>query len=81
MDSKKNLYHFGRVPSVLTFQHEVAHRMTAEPNDPERCRLSVMCQNYAKVEYLYTLPGGAFVPKPGKRLFMNVTEGPRNELA
>ena len=31
--------------------------MAAEPNDPERCRLSVICQNYAQVEYLFTLPG------------------------
>jgi dimethyladenosine transferase 1 len=60
MDSRKNLFHFGRVPAVLTFQQEVAHRIVAEPNDPERCRLSVICQNYAKVEYMFTLPGILF---------------------
>lgn len=64
MANKNNIFHFGRVPSLLTFQHEVAHRMTAMPNDPERCRLSIMCQNYASVDYLFTLPGGAFVPPP-----------------
>jgi dimethyladenosine transferase 1, mitochondrial len=57
MHNKNNLFSFGRVPAVLTFQHEVAHRMTAEPMDPERCRLSVICQNYARVEHLFTLPG------------------------
>jgi len=57
MHNKNNLFTFGRVPAILTFQHEVAHRMSADPMDPERCRLSVMCQNYANVEYLFTLPG------------------------
>ena len=60
MHNKNNLFAFGRVPAILTFQHEVAHRMTADPIDPERCRLSVMCQNYANVEYLFTLPGEGF---------------------
>ena len=60
MHNKNNLFAFGRVPAILTFQHEVAHRMTADPIDPERCRLSVMCQNYANVEYLFTLPGDGF---------------------
>ena len=64
MHSRSNIYSFGRVPSVFTFQHEVAHRMVAPPGDPERSRLSVVCQNWAEVNYAYNLPGGAFVPPP-----------------
>lgn len=64
MHTKSNIYTFGRVPAVLTFQHEVAHRMAAPPGDPERSRLSVVSQNWAEVDYIYNLPGGAFVPPP-----------------
>jgi len=64
MADQTNLYSFGRMTSVLTFQHEVALRMVAPPNNPERCRLSVMVQNWANAEYAYNLPGGAFVPAP-----------------
>lgn len=64
MDSHSNFYSFGRVPAILTFQHEVAHRMCAIPGDPQRCRLSAITQNYLSVDYLTTLPGGAFVPPP-----------------
>ena len=64
MHTRSNIYSFGRVPSVFTFQHEVALRMVAPPGDPERSRLSVVCQNWAEVNYAYNLPGGAFVPPP-----------------
>jgi len=64
MDGHKNYYSFGRVPAVLTFQHEVAHRMCAVPGDPQRCRLSAITQNYLSVDFLTSLPGGAFVPPP-----------------
>ena len=43
---------------------QVASRMIAPPGDPERSRLSVVCQNYAQVRYKYTLEGSAFVPPP-----------------
>jgi len=59
-----NLFSYGRVPSVLTFQHEVAQRIIAPPNDPQRSRLSIVCQNWARCEYEFIIPGGAFVPKP-----------------
>lgn len=55
---------YGRVPLTLTFQHEVAERMVADAGHPERCRLSVMCQNWCDVEYNFTIPGRAFHPKP-----------------
>jgi len=64
MHNRSLFYSFGRVPSVFTFQHEVALRMVAPPGDPERSRLSVVCQNWAQVDYAYMLPGGAFVPPP-----------------
>ena len=57
MADQTHLFSFGRMTSVLTFQHEVALRMVAPPNNPERCRLSVMVQNWANAEYAYNLPG------------------------
>ena len=42
MSTQSNLYTYGRVASVLTFQHEVAHRMCATHESLERCRLSVI---------------------------------------
>jgi len=64
MADQTHLFSFGRMTSILTFQHEVALRMVAPPNNPERCRLSVMVQNWANAEYAYNLPGGSFVPPP-----------------
>lgn len=42
---------------TLTFQKEVAERTVAEANGPQRCRLSVMCQNWCDVKHLYNIPG------------------------
>ncbi len=64
MQRKDNLFSYGRVPCLLTFQKEVASRMIAAPGDPERCRLSVMAQNLAEVRLRYVLSGGAFSPPP-----------------
>ena len=83
MSDKNDLFIFGRVPSILTFQHEVnqlfvykmfswlftfclqvALRMCAPPKSSERCRLSVICQNWADIHYKFMLAGGAFVPPP-----------------
>lgn len=64
MSDQSNIYSFGRVPAVLSFQHEVAARMIAAPEQDTRCRLSVIVQNWAEVEYVHTLKGGAFVPPP-----------------
>jgi len=64
MYNRSNIYSYGRIPAVLSFQHEVAQRMAAPPGDPERSRLSTITQNWAEVDYIYNLPGGAFVPRP-----------------
>uniref|UniRef100_A0A131YM25 rRNA adenine N(6)-methyltransferase n=1 Tax=Rhipicephalus appendiculatus TaxID=34631 RepID=A0A131YM25_RHIAP len=52
----------GRVPLSLTFQLEVAQRIGAPILDPQRCRLSVLCQNYCTTQHRLTLNGSSFVP-------------------
>lgn len=42
---------------TLTFQKEVAERIVAEANSRQRCRLSVMCQNWCDVKYVSTISG------------------------
>ncbi|KAK3921702.1 Dimethyladenosine transferase 1, mitochondrial [Frankliniella fusca] len=61
---RKNAWSFGRVRMTLTFQKEVAERIVAEANGNQRCRLSVMCQNWCDVRHVFTIPGSAFVPPP-----------------
>ncbi|XP_064487202.1 dimethyladenosine transferase 1, mitochondrial-like [Ornithodoros turicata] len=61
---KTGPFTYGRVPMTLTFQKEVAERIVAPLMDAQRCRLSVMCQNYCHVKHKFNIPGGAFVPKP-----------------
>ncbi|RZF39568.1 hypothetical protein LSTR_LSTR001089 [Laodelphax striatellus] len=61
---RTNAWNYGRVPMTLTFQKEVAERMVAPIGSPQRCRLSVMCQNWCHVKHCFTIPGKAFVPKP-----------------
>lgn len=55
---------FGRTRMTLTFQKEVAERMEARIMNKQRCRLSVMCQNWCKVNYKFDISGSAFLPKP-----------------
>ncbi|XP_071517079.1 dimethyladenosine transferase 1, mitochondrial isoform X2 [Panulirus ornatus] len=61
---KRNAWVNGRVRMTLTFQLEVVQRMVALPGHSQRCRLSVMCQNWCDVTHKFTIPGRAFVPKP-----------------
>eukprot|EP00095_Tigriopus_kingsejongensis_P006088 maker-scaffold712_size108441-snap-gene-0.36 protein:Tk06088 transcript:maker-scaffold712_size108441-snap-gene-0.36-mRNA-1 annotation:"mitochondrial transcription factor b1" len=63
MEKRQNIYAYGRVPSVITVQKEVAERMVSSPGERERSRLSVMCQNFAQIRLKYFLKGGGFVPK------------------
>lgn len=61
---KEGPWSFGRTRMTLTFQKEVAERMAAPIMDKQRCRLSVMCQNWCNVKYKFDISGAAFLPKP-----------------
>lgn len=61
---KQNAWVNGRVRMTLTFQLEVVQRMVAPPGHSQRCRLSIMAQNWCQVTHKFTIPGRAFVPKP-----------------
>ncbi|KAL1512705.1 hypothetical protein ABEB36_002251 [Hypothenemus hampei] len=64
ISEKSSAWSYGRTSMTLTFQKEVGERMIAEPGQKQRCRLSVMCQLWCNVDYKFTIPGTAFVPKP-----------------
>src|SRR5271170_7593340 len=49
---------------VLLVQREVADRIAAKPGTRDYGLLSATAQLYARVEKLFTLPPGAFVPPP-----------------
>eukprot|EP00057_Strongylocentrotus_purpuratus_P033398 XP_791286.3 PREDICTED: dimethyladenosine transferase 1, mitochondrial [Strongylocentrotus purpuratus] len=57
-------FSFGRTRMLLTFQKEVAERLTAPPGDDQRSRLSIMAQHLCQVKQCFVIPGAAFVPKP-----------------
>lgn len=62
---RQSFWVYGRVPMLLTFQKEVARRICAQPASIERSRLSVMSQNYCKVDYKFTIKGASFTPMAG----------------
>ncbi|BES93911.1 rRNA (adenine-N6,N6-)-dimethyltransferase activity [Nesidiocoris tenuis] len=64
ISEKSSAWKMGRVRMTLTFQKEVAERMVAPILTKERCRLSVMAQNWCHIEHRFNIPGKAFVPKP-----------------
>ncbi|XP_070589855.1 dimethyladenosine transferase 1, mitochondrial [Erythrolamprus reginae] len=57
-------FSYGRISMTLTFQKEVAERLTASTTSRQRSRLSIMCQHLCTVNKGFTIPGQAFVPKP-----------------
>ncbi|XP_060548275.1 dimethyladenosine transferase 1, mitochondrial isoform X3 [Pantherophis guttatus] len=57
-------FSYGRIRMTLTFQKEVAERLTASTTSRQRSRLSIMSQYLCTVNKGFTIPGQAFVPKP-----------------
>jgi 16S rRNA (adenine1518-N6/adenine1519-N6)-dimethyltransferase len=49
---------------TVMIQKEVAQRFAAEPATPDYGSLSVLVQYYAHVKYGFTVPPGAFRPRP-----------------
>ncbi len=50
--------------AVFMIQKEVAQRMAAPPGSKQFGILSVFCQFYAQVKYLFTVPSHLFYPRP-----------------
>jgi 16S rRNA (adenine1518-N6/adenine1519-N6)-dimethyltransferase len=65
---------------VIMVQREVAERIAAKPGGREYGLLSATAQLFAKVETLFTLPPGAFVPPPKVHsTVLRLTIEPRSE--
>ncbi len=65
---------------VIMVQREVADRIAAEPGGRDYGMLSATTQLYARVENLFTLPPGAFVPPPKVHSsVLRLTIAPRQE--
>ncbi|KAF9925895.1 Dimethyladenosine transferase 1, mitochondrial [Linnemannia zychae] len=65
MSLRQGIFHANnQVSMTLMFQKEVAERIVAPPNHPQRSRLSVMAQAICDVKMAYKLPASVFVPRP-----------------
>jgi len=61
---KQGPWRYGRTRMTLTFQKEVAERIVAPILTDQRCRLSVMAQNWCEVRHKFDIPGKVFLPPP-----------------
>lgn len=61
---KRGIWSYGRASMTLTFQKEVAERITAPMMNEQRCRLSVMSQTWTQPTMNFIINGKAFLPKP-----------------
>jgi 16S rRNA (adenine1518-N6/adenine1519-N6)-dimethyltransferase len=62
---KRFIEHRERILDVtVMIQKEVAQRLAAQPSTKEYSPLSVLLQYYAHVKYGFTVPPGAFKPRP-----------------
>ncbi|OQR71490.1 dimethyladenosine transferase 1 [Tropilaelaps mercedesae] len=64
VSERTGAWKFGRTRMTLTFQKEVADRITCTRDNPERCRLSVLVQGYCYTKSCMEISGGSFVPPP-----------------
>ncbi|NWU88750.1 TFB1M transferase, partial [Upupa epops] len=64
VSKKDGPFIYGRTQMTLTFQKEVAERLTANAGGKQRSRLSIMSQHLCTVENCFVIPGQAFVPQP-----------------
>jgi dimethyladenosine transferase 1 len=64
LHQRKGLFGAGEVWMTLMFQKEVAQRICAPMNTPDRGRLSVIAQTLCNASIPYIIPSSAFLPKP-----------------
>lgn len=64
VSERKGVWAYGRASMTLTFQKEVAERITAPMMHEQRCRLSVMAQTWTQPTLNFVINGKAFLPKP-----------------
>lgn len=57
ISTQSDAWRYGRVKMTLTFQKEVAERMVAEAGHEQRCRVSILVQNYCNVRVKMVIPG------------------------
>ncbi|XP_015782051.1 dimethyladenosine transferase 1, mitochondrial-like [Tetranychus urticae] len=64
LHTRTGAFAYGRVPMSLTFQYEVAQRLSADIFQYGRSRVSVMTQLWCNVHRKCLIPGNQFFPKP-----------------
>ena len=84
--SSQLLLQFTRYPSPISLwlcmlQKEMARRLSAEPGTSDYGALTLLVQLHYRVEYLRTVPGSVFLPRPDvDSAFIKITPRPVCEL-